>query len=66
MLIHKLLNKEPDIVTEEAPLIVLNGNSSMCMTNNSENTKRTRHTASTMHFVRNGEKCMMQNLISVK
>ena len=34
MLIHELLNKDPDIVPEEAPLIVLYGKSAMCMANN--------------------------------
>ena len=31
MLIHELLNKDPDIVPEEAPLIVLGSKSAMCM-----------------------------------
>ena len=43
MLIHELLNKDPDIVTEEAPLIVLNSKSTTCMTNNGKDTKYTRH-----------------------
>ena len=34
MLIHELLNKGPDIVPEEAPLIVLDSKSDMCMANN--------------------------------
>ena len=33
-LIHKFLNKDPDIVPEEAPLIVLDSKSAMCMDNN--------------------------------
>ena len=31
MLIHELLNKDPDIVTEEAPLIVLNSKLGVCL-----------------------------------
>ena len=31
MLINELLNKDPDIVPEEAPLIVLDSKSAMCM-----------------------------------
>ena len=31
MLGHELLNEDPDMVPEEAPLIVLDGKSSMCM-----------------------------------
>ena len=33
MLIHELLNKDPEIFPEEAPLIVLGIKSSMCMAN---------------------------------
>ena len=45
MLIHKLLNKDPDIVPEEAPLIVLDSKYSMCMANNGKDTKHTRKIA---------------------
>ena len=43
MLIHELLNKDTDIVPEEAPLIILDGNSDVCMDNNGKYTKHTRH-----------------------
>ena len=56
MLFHELLNKYPDIFPEEAPLIVLDGKSAMCMDNNNNDTKHTIHIASRIHFVRNGEK----------
>ena len=56
MLIHDVLNEDPDMVPREAPLIVLDGKSSMCMANNGKDTKHTRHIARRMHFVRNGEK----------
>ena len=62
MWIHKLLNKDPDIVPEEAPLIVLDRKSAMCMDNNGKDTKHTRHTARRMNFVRNGEKCKMHKI----
>ena len=54
MLIHKILNKDPDIVPEEAPLIVLDNKSDMCMDNNGKDTKHTRHIARRMHSTRNG------------
>ena len=57
ILIHELLNKDPDIVPEEAPLIVLDRKSAMCMAKSGKYTKHTRHIARRMHFVRNGEKC---------
>ena len=62
MLIHEFLNKDPDIVPEEAPLIVLDSKSAMCMADNGKDTKYTRHIARRMHFVRNGEKCKMQKI----
>ena len=62
MLILDLLNKDPDIVPEEAPLIVLDSKSSMCMAKNGKDTKHTRHIARRMHFVRNGENCKMHKI----
>ena len=50
------------MVSKEAPLIVLNSKSDMCMAKNGKDTKHTRHIASRMHFVRNGEKCKMPKI----
>ena len=54
MLIHELLNEDPDMVPKESPLIVSDSKSSMCMANNGKDTKHTRHIARRMHSVRNG------------
>ena len=62
MFIHELINQDPDMVPEEAPLIVLDSKSAMCMAKNGEDTKNTRHIARRMHFVRNGEKCKMHKI----
>ena len=62
MLIHEFLNTDPDTVPEEAPLIVLDSKSSMCMANNGKDTKHNRHIARRMHFVRNGEKFKMHKI----
>ena len=62
MLIHEFLNKDPDIVTEEAPLIVLYSKSSMCIAKNGKDTKHTRHISRRIHFVRNGEKLNMHKI----
>ena len=43
MLIHEILNKDPDIVPEEAPMILLDIKSAICMSNNGKDTKQTRH-----------------------
>ena len=50
------------MVPEEAPLIVLDSKSSMCMAKNVKYTKHTRHIARRMHFLRNGEKCKMHKI----
>ena len=50
MLIHELLNKYPDMVPEEAPMIVLDSNYDMCMAKNGKDTKHTRHIARRMNF----------------
>ena len=62
ILIHELLNKYPDIAPQEAPLIVLDSKSAMCMANYGKDTKHTRHISRRMDFVRNGEKCKMHNI----
>ena len=54
MLIYELLNKYPDIFSEEYPLIVLDSKSAICMANNVKDTKHTRHISRRMNFVRNG------------
>ena len=54
MLINELLNKDTYIVTEEAPLIILDCESSVFMAKNGKDTKHTSHISRTMHFVRNG------------
>ena len=62
MLVHELLNEDPDMVPKEAPLIVLDSKSAMCMAKNGRDTKYTRHIRRIMHFVRNGEKCKMHKI----
>ena len=57
MLIHEFLNKNMDIVPEEAPLIFFDSKHDMCMAKNGKYTKHTIHFARRMHFLRNGEKC---------
>ena len=41
MFIHELLNKDPDIVPDEAPLIILDSKSDICMAKNGKDTKHT-------------------------
>ena len=66
VLIHELLNKDSDIVPEEAPLIILDGKSSMCVDANGKDTKHTRHIARRMHFLRKGESGRFTRLTGVR
>ena len=47
-------NKNPDVVTKQEPIIILDCKSDLCMANYVKETKQTRHTSRRMHFVRNG------------
>ena len=53
---------DPDMVPKEAPLIVLDSKSAMCMAKNGRDTKHTRNIARRMHFVSNGQKCKMHKI----
>ena len=62
VLIHELLNKDLDIVPEEAPLIILDIKSSVCMAKNVKDTNHTRHIVRRLNFVRDGEKYKMHRI----
>ena len=62
MLVHELLNEDPDMVPKEAPLVVLDSKYSMCMAKNVKDTKHTRHISRRIHFVSIGEKCNMHKI----
>ena len=52
---YYLLNKDPDVVPEQAPLIILDSKSATFVSKNVKDTKHTRHISRIMHFVINGE-----------
>ena len=56
------MNNDPDIVPEEAPLIVLDSKYAMYMAKNGKDTKQTRHIARIIYFVRNEEKLKIQKI----
>ena len=62
ILIHELINEDPEIVPKEAYLIVLDSKSAMCMANNRKDTKHTRNITRIIHLVTNGEKCKMHKI----
>ena len=65
ILIHELLKKDTDIVPEEAPLIVLDSKSAICMANNGKDTKHTRNIANKKQLVRKGENARCTILIGM-
>ena len=66
MLIHEYLNKDPEIVPEEAPLIVLDSKSGMGMDKNGKDTKHTRHIVRRINVTRNGKSARCTRLIGVR
>ena len=60
--VKEQLNKDPDIVPEEASLIILDSKSAVCMAKNGNDTKHTRYISSITHLVRNGENFKRQNI----
>ena len=62
MLIHEFLNKNPDIVPEEAPLCILYSKSSVFMVKNGKDTKETRQIDKRVHFVSDGEELKMHRI----
>ena len=53
MIIHDFLNKDPYIVPEEAPLIIMDSKSDFCMDDNGKDTNHTRKLYRRVHFFRN-------------
>ena len=49
------MDKDPDIVLEEVPLIILDRRSDVCMVKNGMDSNQTRHIPRRVHFVSNGE-----------
>ena len=62
MLIYEMLKKDPDIVTEESTLIILDSKSAVCIDKNVKDTKNTRNISIRVHLVRNGEKSKMHKI----
>ena len=52
---NEFMRKNPGVVPEQGPFIILDSKSEVCMENNGKDTKHTRHIYRIMHFVINGE-----------
>ena len=57
---NELMNKYPDMVLENALLIILDIKSVVCMANNGKYNKHTRHISRRMYFVWNSEEWNIQ------
>ena len=57
-----MINKDTDIFPDEAPIIILDRKSSVCMANNGNYIKHTRHITRRVNFVRNGKKWKMHKI----
>ena len=55
MLNNELVNRDPDVVPEQAPIIILDSKSDIFMAYNGNDTKHTIHIYIKMNLVRNGE-----------
>ena len=55
MINNEFLNKDPDVVPQQALLIVLDIKSYVCMANIGKDINHTRHITRIMQFVRNGQ-----------
>ena len=62
ILIQKLLNKDPDIVSEEASLLILDRKYDVFMAMIGKDTNNTRHITRKVHFARNGKKFKMHKI----
>ena len=56
------MNKNPDIVPEKDPLIILDSRSAVCMAKNVKDINHTRHITRRSHFVSNGENCKIHKI----
>ena len=62
IIIHGFFNKDPDIVSEEYPLIILYRKSALCMGNNGNDTNHKRHISRRVKNFINGDKFKMYNI----
>ena len=53
MSINEFLNKDPDIVPKEAPIIIWDSKSNVCMAKNVNDTNHTRHISRRLNVVSN-------------
>ena len=57
------MNKDPDVVPEQSPLIILDIKSDVCMANTFKDTKHTRKFSRRKTFVRNVSELNLHNTV---
>ena len=57
------MNKDPDLVPERSPIIILDIKPDVCMDNNCKYNKHTRHIDRRINFVRNFEECNLHKKV---
>ena len=62
MLIHELLNKYPDKIPKDDPLIILYTSSAVCMAKNGKDTNKKMYISRRVHYLRNGENFKLHNI----
>ena len=55
MLTNEFLDKDQDVVPEQAHLVILDSKSDVCMVNDGKDTKHTIHISIRINFLRNVE-----------
>ena len=55
MLKNEMMDKDPNMVPEHAPVKLLDSKPSICVAKNGKDTKHIRYISRSMHLVRNGE-----------
>ena len=60
---NQLTNKDPDVVPEQSPLIILYSKLDVYISKNGKYTKQTRHLSIIMHFVINIRDCNLHETV---
>ena len=60
---NELLNNNPNVFPEQAPLIILDIKSAFCMAKHGKDNKHSKHISRRMHFATNGEECIFHKKV---
>ena len=63
VLYNDLTKKDPDVFPDQAPLIIFDNKSDLCMAKDGKDTKHNRHIAIITQLIRNGEYLNLHNTV---